>query len=124
MWVTTLLRYIESWVGGDPERIASTVTDDCVISECWGPIYRSRASVQQWAQAWFGAGGVIHRWEVTDHFRAEEREAAAWTFEYTWQGRHDVIAGASIASSSHGLLSRLSEFRTTAPGYNWAGEWR
>lgn len=32
--MTALTDYIEAWVAGDPERIARTVTEDWVITEC------------------------------------------------------------------------------------------
>lgn len=34
------------------------------------------ASPRQWAAEWFQAGSIVHRWTVSDHFVADDREAA------------------------------------------------
>ncbi len=118
-----LSRYIDAWTANNPARIAATVAEDCVITECYGPVYRGRDRVLQWARAWFAAGGVVHRWRINDLFAAEGREAAQWTFECTWHGDRSTFDGASIARISDGLITELREYQTTAPLYDWEGAW-
>jgi hypothetical protein len=122
--VTALDRYIAAWIANDAEAIAAAVLDDCVITECYGPVYRGRARVEQWARTWLGSGGVVHNWTVTDHFIAGDREAAQWLFEYTWQGTRDTIEGSTIATITNDLVASLREYQTTAPLYDWTGTWR
>lgn len=122
--MTALLRYIEAWVANDAARVADAVAEDCTITECYGPVYRGRERVGQWARSWFAAGGVVHRWEVTDHFVADDREAAQWVFECSWGGNRSSFDGASVCRIEGGLIRELREYQTTAPLYEWDGTWR
>lgn len=119
-----LVRYIEAWTSGDPARIAHCVTPDCVIIECYGPVYRGRDRVLQWARAWFEAGGVVHAWDVRDRMVAGDRQVAEWTFTCTWGGRRSTFDGCSVARARDGRIARLREYATSAPLYDWTGEWR
>lgn len=121
--MSALAEYMDAWVAADLERIAAAVAEECVITECYGPVYRGREWVRRWAEAWFGAGGVVHRWEVGDHFGTEDREVAQWTFECTWAGERGVFDGATVARVGGGLITELREYQTTAPLYDWRGTW-
>lgn len=122
--VTALTEYIEAWIANDAARIADAVTEDCVVTECYGPVYRGRPCVRRWADAWFAAGGVVHGWTVRDHLVADDREVAQWTFTCTWNGEQSTFDGATIARvSSDGLIAELREYQTTAALYDWDGVW-
>lgn len=122
--MTALTEYMEAWVAGDPARIAGAVEEGCVVTECYGPVYRGRDRVREWADAWFSAGGLVHAWILTDHFSGQDREAAQWVFECTWKGERGTFEGATIARYDHGLISELREYETSAPLYDWEGSWR
>ena len=119
--MTPLLKYIQAWTAHDVDRIAAAVSLDCVIAECYGPVYRGRDTVRAWAAAWFAAGGIVHRWTVTDHFVTEDREAAQWTFECTWGGERSTFDGATISRNAGGLITELRQYQTTAPLHDWNG---
>lgn len=118
-----LRRYLTAWVANDPEQIAAAVAEDCIITESYGPVYRGRDRVREWALKWFAAGGVVHRWTITDYFSVGEREAAQWEFECTWQGSRGSFDGATLSSADGGLVTSLREYQTTAPLYDWTGTW-
>ncbi|MGP9683045.1 nuclear transport factor 2 family protein [Brachybacterium sp. AOP3-A1-3] len=122
--MTALTEYVAAWVHGDPESIAALVSEGCVVTECYGPVYRGRPRVRQWAQAWFGAGGTVHRWVLMDHFVSGDREVAQWTFECTFRGSRGTFEGATIARVADGLITELREYETSAPLYDWEGSWR
>lgn len=122
--MTPLQRYIEAWTANDPDAIASAVADECVITECYGPVYRGRDRVHQWARAWLDAGGRVHSWTITDSFTSDDHEAAQWIFECTWKGSRDTFEGCTIATATSGLICSLREYQTTAPLYDWAGTWQ
>lgn len=121
--MTTLTEYIDAWVATDPERIAALVAEDAVVTESYGPVYRGRDWVRRWALAWFDAGGVVHRWDITDHIVAGDREVAQWTFECTWDGHRSTFEGATVARLTDGLIVELREYQTTAPLWEWRGSW-
>lgn len=121
--MTALTEYMGAWVTGDPAKIAQRVSSNCVITECYGPVYRGRTRVQEWARTWFDAGGIVHDWTLTDHFSTPEREAAQWIFECTWKGERGTFEGATISRHEHGLIHDLREYETSAPLYDWTGSW-
>jgi ketosteroid isomerase-like protein len=121
--VSVLTEYIDAWVTNDADCIAATVAEDCLITECYGPVYRGRDWVHRWAQEWFAAGGIVHQWEITDHFVTADREVAQWTFECTWAGERSTFDGATIARVAEGLVVELREYQTTAALYDWQGTW-
>ncbi|WP_022899848.1 nuclear transport factor 2 family protein [Humibacter albus] len=121
--MTPLLKYIDAWIANDPDRIAAAVHVQCTITECYGPVYLGRERVREWASTWFGSGGVVHRWIVTDHFRHGDREAAQWQFECTWDGNRSAFDGATVCRNDGGLVLELREYQTTAPLYEWKGSW-
>ncbi|MFC0673851.1 nuclear transport factor 2 family protein [Brachybacterium hainanense] len=122
--MSALTDYIDAWIANDAERIAGAVAQDCIITECYGPVYRGRDRVRDWARTWFSAGGIVHRWEITDHIVADHRETAQWSFECTWAGSRGSFEGATIARVADGLILELREYQTTAELYDWQGTWR
>lgn len=122
--VSVLAKYFDAWVANDANRIAATVAQDCVITECYGPVYHGRERVLEWGRAWFEAGGVVHRWEMTDYFATADREVAQWVFECTFDGNRSTFEGATIARVADGLVRELREYQTTAELYDWQGRWR
>lgn len=119
-----LTRYIGAWAANDVEEIAASVAESCVIAECYGPVYRGRERVRQWATAWFAAGGIVHTWTITDHFEAGDRESAQWIFEFSWGGTRSSFEGCTISTSTDGRIASLREYQTTAELYDWTGTWR
>jgi hypothetical protein len=80
--------------------------------------------VDEWARAWFGQGGIVHAWQVSKYFEADEHAVAEWKFECTWAGERHSFEGASIATIHDGKIATLRGYQTTAPLYDWEGEWR
>jgi len=122
--MTALTEYIGAWAANDVERIAAAVTEDCVITECYGPVYRGRDWVRRWADAWLGAGGIVHHWDVTVDIVTADREVAEWTFECTWEGDRSTFDGATVARVAGDLIAELREYQTSAPLDDWRGTWR
>ena len=115
--------YIDAWRRHDVEAIGSWVTESCRVVECYGPMYVGRARVEQWATAWFGSGGVVHGWTITDRFATADRDAAEWTFDYTWRGSRLQLHGCSIATIQMDKIALLHEYRNESDTYEWAGAW-
>lgn len=89
-----------------------------------GPVYRGRDCVRRWAEAWLGAGGIVHRWDVTDHIATGDREVTEWMFECTWGGHRSTFDGATVARVRRDLIAELREYQTSAPLYDSRGTWR
>lgn len=61
-------QYIEGWKVGDITKITITLTDNCVIIESHGPVYRGKEKVKQWIQNWNAARSKVDDWDITSFF--------------------------------------------------------
>ena len=119
-----LYAYIDAWRRQDVAGVLAVLTDDCVVIESYGPVYRGRSRVEQWMHAWFDAGGVVDDWTITTQAAAGETLLAEWVFTCTWQGDIATFDGATIARLEGEKIAYLREYATTAPLYDWTGTWR
>jgi ketosteroid isomerase-like protein len=117
-------RYIDGWREGNKTKILDVLDEGCVVIESYGPVYRGRARVEQWVDAWFGNGNRVDRWKITSFLLADHVAVFDWRFACTWRGRHVEFDGTSIASFKDRKILRLREYCTTAPLYEWQGAWR
>lgn len=122
--MNALLDYIDAWRRHDVDGVLDTLAADCMVIECYGPVYRGRDRVEQWMRAWFGAGGSVDSWEVTWHAASSGFLVAEWRFGCTWQGDSETFEGASVARLQGRKIAYLREYSTTAPLYDWTGVWR
>jgi len=116
--------YVEGWREGDAAKILGAVAPDCVVIESHGPIYRGKETISQWIETWFGAGGVVHSWEIRSLEIAGTAGFFEWSFACSWQGKRYEFEGASVIRFAEGGISYLREYTTTAPLYDWDGTWR
>jgi ketosteroid isomerase-like protein len=121
--VNQLRAYIDAWRRHDIPGVLDTLTDDCVVIESYGPVYRGRHRVEEWMNAWFAAGGTVDGWEITSEATAGPVLIAEWHFECTWKGEPGAFDGATVARLENGRISYLREYATTAPLYDWTGTW-
>ena len=119
-----LHNYIDGWRRHDVAAVLATLTDNCVVTESYGPVYRGRQWVEQWMHAWFAAGGSVDDWTITTDIAAGHVLIAEWVFTCTWQGKSTTFEGATIAALEGETIAHLREYATTAPLYDWTGTWR
>lgn len=119
-----LQAYIDGWRRHDIPAVLATLTDDCVVIESYGPVYRGKARVEEWMGAWFAAGGSVDAWEITSEAVAGESLVVEWSFVCTWKGAPGAFDGSTVARLEHGRISYLREYATSAPLYDWTGTWR
>lgn len=122
--VTRLHAYIDAWRRHDIDGVLATLTDDCVVIESYGPVYRGRRRVEHWMHTWFEAGGRVDAWDIRAHAAAGEVQMAEWSFECTWAGQAGRFEGSSIARLQGDRIAYLREYATTASLYDWTGTWR
>lgn len=119
-----LRAYIDGWRHHDIPAVLDTLTDDCVVIESYGPVYRGRQRVEEWMNAWFAAGGTVDGWEITSEASDGSVLVTEWHFECTWEGKPGAFDGSTVARLEDGKISYLREYATTAPLYDWTGSWR
>jgi ketosteroid isomerase-like protein len=121
--VNPLQAYIDGWRRHDISAVLGTLADDCVVTECYGPIYRGRTRVEQWMTTWLAIGSV-DSWEITNQIATGDVLVAEWTFSCTYRGDSATFDGATIARLRDGEITYLREYATTAQLYEWTGSWR
>jgi ketosteroid isomerase-like protein len=122
--MSKLHEYVTGWQRHDAAAVLATLADDCVIIECYGPVYRGKQRVEQWMRTWLDAGGSVTGWEITTHAAAGDTLIAEWLFSCVWHGKAATLEGATIARLTDEKISYLREYTTTAPRYDWTGTWR
>ncbi|MDA8204905.1 MAG: nuclear transport factor 2 family protein [Thermaerobacter sp.] len=120
---TLLEQYVEGWKSRHIEAVLSTLANDCVVTECYGPVYKSHDRVRQWMATWFAAGGRVLEWDIRSFVGGRNAAAIEWTFRCWWREDEFAFDGASVARFDGGKIATLREYTTTAPLYEWQGEW-
>jgi ketosteroid isomerase-like protein len=110
--VNRLEAYIDGWRRHDIPAALDTLADDCVVIECYGPVYRGTARVAQWMTAWFGAGGTVDGWEITLSATTDAVLVAEWHFECRWKGEPGAFDGSTVARLDQGRIAYLREYAT------------
>ncbi len=115
--------YIGAWEQHDIPGVLATLTDGCVVTESYGPVYRGRTRVQEWMRKWFEQSGVVHSWVINRDHSHPDVLIAEWTFNCVWKEQPASFDGITIAIPDSGKICELREYATTAPLYEWKGAW-
>jgi len=119
-----ILKWAIARFGGRLAIASSFSIEDCVVIECYGPVYHGRGRVEQWMHAWFGAGGTVDDWKIISQAAAGDTLTAEWIFSCTSEGKAATFEGATIARLDGEKIAYLREYATSAPLYDWTGTWR
>lgn len=57
-------QYVSGWKCAEIETVLETLDEDCIITECCGPVYRGRDNVRLWMEKWLGEGNRVLEWDV------------------------------------------------------------
>ncbi len=113
--------YVDGWCGGDRAKILSSLDDECLVIESYGPTYHGIVKVGRWIDGWLGAGNTVDGWDITSFYVAGETCFFEWVFACTYAGRSHRFDGASLARLRDGKIVLLREYQTTQPLYEWEG---
>lgn len=89
--------YIRAQVEDDLEGAASTIADDVVYCESYGPEYRGIEQFRAWFASGREAGSTIDEWDIRSVDVAGNRLFAEWRFACTMFGEKTVIDGMNVA---------------------------
>ena len=62
-----LEQYVEGWKSRHIEAVLDTLANDCVVTECYGPVYKGRDRVRQWMETWFAVKVAQQRTTASRH---------------------------------------------------------
>ena len=110
-----LMDYVAAWNSGDPERIASFLTDDCVFENLGGEDeHRGIEQIKAWATGVFAAFPDFNL-EIKSLFVAGDWVGVEWIETGTHKGamgshpptgKSFAVAGASILELHQGKIKR------------------
>ncbi len=101
-----LTAYIDGWRRHDISAVLAMLADDCLVIECYGPVYRGRHRVEQWMRAWLGEGESVDDWRVTDVVEIDDFQFAEWRLTSAWRGKQDTFDGATFAKIVEGNMQQ------------------
>ncbi len=78
--------YVDGWSEGDHVKILSSLDEECVIIESYGPTYHGIVKVGRWIDSWFGAGNTVNSWDITSFYVVGETCFFEWVFACTYAG--------------------------------------
>jgi|SRR5581483_4592180 len=120
MIAKSFANYVAGWKEGNEQKILASLTNGCIVIESHGPVYRGKAAVAEWIEHWFLGKGKVKQWDITHYYQANNQTAACeWIFEYSYQGKSNVIEGMSSIKFSGGKIKYIREYRTSKPLFEW-----
>lgn len=117
-------QYVSGWRSADFDTVLGTLTKDCVITECYGPIYRGQGMVRLWLEKWLGEGNRVLQWDINSFVLGQEAAAVEWKFKCLWQRAETTFDGASIIQFKNEKIHTMREYATTSQLYEWCGTWK
>ena len=109
--------YVNGWINGNAQEILDPLSDDCIITESHGPVYRGKAVIKTWIADWLKRGNRVEKWTITSFYTMQGRVVFEWFFSYKGPHTQEAFEGITIAQIVDGKISTLREYRATAFPY-------
>lgn len=101
--------YFQMWLDHDLKKIADFFTTDCVYEECYGPVYRNFAEIQQWVNHQEQVQ-VVTAWPIHDFIDAGATVIVTWTFAAKEKQTSYIFDGVSLIHfASDGRFDHVRE---------------
>lgn len=109
--------YITGWVENNPEKILESLTDDCVIVESHGPVYRGRQHVSGWLEGWIQGESKVTKWDMLSFLYADGLAAFQWDFACRTRDVAYHFKGMSHVGFQDGKIAEIREYCMTNQPY-------
>jgi len=114
-------QYVDGWKTGNHLEILDVLTEDCLIIESHGPVYRGKKIVKEWIDEWFKQGNSVEKWKITSFYPCGDRVVFEWVFAYKGKKTREAFDGITLAKLKNGKIFELREYRATAFPFIWQG---
>ena len=108
-------QYITGWKEGNLSKITDTLSDNCLIIESHGSIYKGIKEVKKWVENWNEIGSKVNNWNITSFYETSEVVVFEWNFSCTVEGNNHNLDGITLTKIENGKIEYLREYRTTKP---------
>ncbi|MFZ2347460.1 MAG: nuclear transport factor 2 family protein [Lactococcus chungangensis] len=107
-------QYTQSWENKDLPQFLACLTDDIIITECYGATYISKTEAQKWFQHWTApTENQVVNWEILAKFEdsLKNTDFFNWHFRYVYQNKASVFEGLSqVTFSDNGKITKIKEY--------------
>ncbi|MBI2029782.1 nuclear transport factor 2 family protein [Candidatus Gottesmanbacteria bacterium] len=107
--------YVDGWKRNNLELIVSTLSQDCIIIESHGPMYKGVNEIKSWVKEWIEAGSYVTKWGITSFYFIKDIAFFEWNFKCLLSGNKHELDGISIVKFKNNKISYIREYRTTKP---------
>lgn len=108
-------QYIQSWESKDLTPFLACLTDDVIITECYGATYVGKTEAKEWFQHWTApTENQVVKWDILAEFEDSTNNTAFfnWRFHYIYQEQTNVFEGLSqVTFSETGKMTEVKEYK-------------
>lgn len=112
-----IYQYTTGWKEGNASKITETLSDNCVITESHGPVYKGLREIKKWINDWNKSKSKVNKWNITSFYETGEIAVFEWNFSCTVGGKKHNLDGITLAKIKNGKIEHLREYKTTKPLY-------
>jgi hypothetical protein len=111
--------YLYSWIKEDLNLLLDTLDDKIFISECYGPIYKSKKEIENWFTDWCLNENKVTKFESLLIIYDKEHNSACveWDFECYCNGEVGSFFGTSLIEFNENKIISLKEFKSEKERY-------
>jgi len=105
-------RYFKAWLDKDEELFLSTLHDEIVIKECYGPIYEDKQACKKWFREWHHNENKVLIWNIDSLYFDEDESVMTveWYFECMFEGQQAGFLGSSVIIFENDLIISINEY--------------
>ena len=111
---TLFAQYTQSWENKNLTQFLACLSDDVIITECFGAIYIGKTEAEEWFQHWTApAENQVVKWDILAEFEDSTKNTAIfnWRFRYVYQDKPNIFEGLSqVTFSETGKMTELKEY--------------
>lgn len=110
--------YFNAWIKKDGRILQEIFDTNAVYSECYGPEYHSKATIERWFEDWNKLGTVL-TWDIKQFVHQSDVTAVEWYFKCEYKGEIGEFDGVSIIEfNKANQIINLKEFQSKIPHYH------
>ena len=116
--------YINGWAKEDMDLCLSSIDKNVYISECYGPIYKSKGEVKKWFIDWHKASNKVMKWDILNIIWGlyNSTLCVEWDFECFVDKNLESFFGVSLVEFSEDKIISIKEFESTKDRYQPYGK--
>ena len=111
---TLFAQYTQSWENKNLTQFLACLSDDVIITECFGATYIGKTEAQEWFQHWTApAENQVVKRDILAEFEDSTKNTAFfnWRFRYVYQDKPNIFEGLSqVTFSETGKMTELKEY--------------